>query len=135
MTGLWTHSWRPVTFTLCVDDFGVKYVCKQQVGHRMTVLSSHYTISSNWIGSCDLGIDLDWDYEKREAHLSMLSYVQDALTRFHHSCPHKPQNQPSPHSKVTYLDKAQYAIADDDSHLLLPSGKKFIQEVTGTFLY
>ena len=24
--GLWTHSWRPITFTLCVDDFGVKYV-------------------------------------------------------------------------------------------------------------
>ena len=22
--GLWTHSWRPITFTLCVGDFGVK---------------------------------------------------------------------------------------------------------------
>ena len=21
--GLWTHSWCPITFTLCVDDFGV----------------------------------------------------------------------------------------------------------------
>ena len=24
--GLWLHKWRPVTFSLCVDDFGVKYV-------------------------------------------------------------------------------------------------------------
>ena len=45
---LWTHSWRPVTFTICVDDFGVKYVGKQYVDHLMTVLSSHYTISSDW---------------------------------------------------------------------------------------
>ena len=26
--GFWTHNWRPVSFTLCVDDFGVKYVGK-----------------------------------------------------------------------------------------------------------
>ena len=23
--GLWTHDWRPIQFTLVVDDFGVKY--------------------------------------------------------------------------------------------------------------
>ena len=68
----------------------------------MTVLSSHYTVYSDWTGSRYLGIDLDWDYRKREVHLSMLSYVQDALTSFHHSRPHKPQHQPYPHAKVTY---------------------------------
>ena len=26
--GLWTHKWRPVAFSLIVDDFGVKYVEK-----------------------------------------------------------------------------------------------------------
>ena len=49
--GLWTHTWRPITFTLCVNDFGVKYVGKQDVDHLMTVLSNHYTISSYWTGS------------------------------------------------------------------------------------
>ena len=24
--GLWTHEWRPICFTLVVDDFGVEYV-------------------------------------------------------------------------------------------------------------
>ena len=62
----------------------------------MTVLSSHYTISSDWTGSRYLDIDLDWDYEKRKFHLSMLSYVQDALTRFHSSFPQNPQHQPFP---------------------------------------
>ena len=91
----------------------------------MTVLSSHYTISSDWTGSCYLGIDLDWDNEKCEVHLIMLSYVQDALTHFHHYCLHKPQDQPYPHAKVTYESKAQYATADDDSPLLFPAGKFF----------
>ena len=24
--GLWTRTWRSITFTLCVGDFGVKYI-------------------------------------------------------------------------------------------------------------
>ncbi len=27
--GLWRHEWRPITFTLVMDDFGVKYVGKE----------------------------------------------------------------------------------------------------------
>ena len=105
--GLWTYSWRPSTFTVCVNYFGVKYVGEQHVDHLMTVLSSHYTIFNDWNNSPYLGLDLDWDYEKRKIHLSILSYVQDALTRFHHSLPHKPQHHLYPHSKITYGGKAQ----------------------------
>ena len=123
MPGLWTHSWSPVTFTICVNCFGVNYIGNQHVDHLMTVLSSHYTISRYWTCSRYLGIDLYWDYEKREVHLSMLSYVKDSLTRFPHSRPHKPQHQPYPHAKLTYGYKAQYATADDDYLLLSPTGK------------
>ena len=30
---LWTHEWRPIRFSLVVDDFGVKYVGKEHVDH------------------------------------------------------------------------------------------------------
>ena len=60
--GLWTKACHPVNFTICVDDFGVKYVGKQHVDHLMTVLSNHCTISSDWTGSRYLGLDLYWDY-------------------------------------------------------------------------
>ena len=133
--GLWTPTWRPITFTLCVDDFEVKYVGEQHVDHLMTVLSNHYTNSSAWTGLCYLGLDLDWDCEKHDLNLSMLSYIQDTLTRFHHSRPHKPQHQPYPHVKITSGDKAQYATTEENSQLLAPADKKFIQEVTRTFLY
>ena len=31
--GLWTHEWRPICFTLVVEDFGLKYVGKEHVDH------------------------------------------------------------------------------------------------------
>ena len=133
--GLWNHEWRPITFTLCVDDFGVKYTGAQHADHLMAILQEHYTISHDWSGSRYLGMDINWDYEKHEVHLSMLSYVQDALTRFHHTCPRKSHDQPHPPVKPTSGAKVQYAAGEDESPAVSPQEKKFIQEVTGTFLY
>ena len=31
--GLWTYEWRPVQFTLVVDNFGVKYVGEEHTMH------------------------------------------------------------------------------------------------------
>ena len=45
--GFWTHDWRPISFTLCVDDVGVKYVDQEHADHLMTVLRKHYTISND----------------------------------------------------------------------------------------
>ncbi len=45
----------------------------------MAVLGTHYTILTNDKGKRYLGIGLDWDYEKRTVHLSMLRYVSQAL--------------------------------------------------------
>ena len=101
----------------------------------MVVLSKRYNILSNWEGKRYLGLDLDWDYEKREVNLSMLTYVNNTLKRFNHKKPRKPQNQPYPHTKTVYGAKAQISKPEDMSEILSQAYKKFIQEVTGTFLY
>ena len=36
--GLWIHEWRPITFTLCVDDFRVKYTGAQHANHLLAIL-------------------------------------------------------------------------------------------------
>ena len=113
--GLWIHNWRPVCFSLCIDDFGVKYVGKQHVEHLMAVLQEHYKLSSDWKGKKYLVLDLDWDYKNRTVHLSMLGCVAEALTRFCHKHPRKPQDQPYPHIKPNYGAKSQYDEAIDDS--------------------
>ena len=131
--GLWTHTWRPINFSLCVDNFGVKYVGKIHADHLLTVLQTHYKISRDWSGKRYLGLDLDWDYVQHKVHISMLTYVADALKRFHHQQPRKPQDQPYPNIKPIYGAKVQYVTDASTSPPLNKSEKKFIQEVAGTF--
>ena len=53
------HKWRPISFSLCVDAFGVKYFGKKHADHLMSVLKEHYKISHDWKGKRYLGMDLD----------------------------------------------------------------------------
>jgi hypothetical protein len=48
--GLWYHETRPISFSLVVDDFGVKYVNKADVEHLMTSLKSTYKLTADWTG-------------------------------------------------------------------------------------
>ena len=36
--GLWRHVWRPISFTLIVDDFGIKFVGKEHAIHLLNIL-------------------------------------------------------------------------------------------------
>ena len=78
--GFWTHDWRPICFSLCVNDLGLKYVGKEHAEHLMPVLREHYRILSGWKGKRYLGMDLNWEYENHKVHPSMMGYVVEALT-------------------------------------------------------
>lgn len=87
--GLWTHDTHPIILLLVVDDFGVKYISKENAEYLMNVLQEHYKISHSWGGTKYAGIMLDWDYQKRQVHLSIPGYVRQALTCFQHGQPKK----------------------------------------------
>jgi hypothetical protein len=46
--GLWKHDTRSISFSLVVDDFGVKYVCCEHAEHLMECIKTNYNISSDW---------------------------------------------------------------------------------------
>jgi hypothetical protein len=48
---LWTHKTQPISFTLVINDFGVKYVGKEYAMHLISILKEHYEISEDWSGS------------------------------------------------------------------------------------
>ena len=133
--GLWKHETRPIQFTLVVDDFGVKYERKRDVDHLMRVLKQHYDVKEDWTGSRYIGITLDWDYKKRQVHLSMPGYVKKALLQFNHAVPAKRQDSPFPHTPPNYGAKVQYAKQRSTAEPLDKKGKRFIQQVCGKFLY
>ena len=111
--GLGKHVWRPITFSLIVDDFGVKYFGKEHADHLIQVLQMDYEIFIDWTGSQHGGLTIDWDYSGREVHLSMPGYVDKALQRFQHVTLVKPENQPFIHTKPACGAKIQYAKTED----------------------
>ena len=45
--GFWKHKWRPISFTLVVEDFGVKYVGEKHLTHLLTALRKFYVVDKN----------------------------------------------------------------------------------------
>ena len=101
----------------------------------MAIQKDDYVIAMDWKGEQYLGMNLNWDYDKREVHISMLGYIAEVLIRFHHTAPKMPQDQLYPHIKAKYGAKVQYAEDQDASPLFGRDGKNFAKEVVGTFLY
>ena len=48
--GLFRHIFRPISFTLVVNNFGVKYVGKEHDEHLLREIRHDYTITTDWTG-------------------------------------------------------------------------------------
>ena len=85
--GLFKHKTRDITFTLVVDDFGIKYTQQADVDHLIAAVRDKYPFKVDWEAKQYVGIHLKWDYEKRELRTSMDGYVEQALKEFKHVTP------------------------------------------------
>jgi hypothetical protein len=59
--GLWLHKTRPISFTLVVDYFAVKYVGKQHAEHLRNALLRTYELTTDWTATVYSGMTLKWD--------------------------------------------------------------------------
>ena len=107
--GLWTHEWRPICFTLVVDDFGVKYVGKEHADHLIKYTKEKYDITEYWEGKHYLGLTFDWNYDTRSVHLSMPNYIPNAFKRFKRDKPKKLQGSPHQHMVPNYGAKQKFS--------------------------
>ena len=97
-------------------------------------LEEHYRVTQDWKGNRYISITLDWDYRKRQVHLSMPGYVAKALKQFKHAMPRRKQNAPFPSEPIKYGTKQQFAKTTSNLPPLDKKGKRFIQQVCGKFL-
>ena len=65
--GRWKHASRPIQFVLVVADFFVEYVGREHTEHLANVLKKYHTISEDWTAKNCVGIDLEWNYDKKHA--------------------------------------------------------------------
>jgi hypothetical protein len=68
--GLWKHVYRSVWFTLVVDDFGVKYVSKENAKPYMQALQKHYRVEEEWTGGLYCSIRLKRSYKQNMSTLT-----------------------------------------------------------------
>jgi len=80
--GLWKHDHSDITFTLVVDDFGVRYTDRRLVETFLALLQQKYELKADWHGTRYCGLTLEWDYSNRLLDVSMPGYVERALQRF-----------------------------------------------------
>jgi hypothetical protein len=132
--GLWLHKTRPISFTLVVDDFAVKYVGKQHEKHLRSALLRAYDLTTYWTATVYSRMTLEWDYKSRTCNISMPGYVSNVLSKFQHDTPKHPQHTPSRYVTPVYGAKTQYATKDETPPLTAQQCLT-IQEVTGSILY
>ena len=82
--GLWKHEWQPITFSLEVDDFGVKYIGEEHAQHLLQTRQKYYQCLVEKEGERYCRLTIKWDYPGKKVHLSMPAYIENALKRFQH---------------------------------------------------
>jgi hypothetical protein len=50
MPGLWKHKTCPIVLSLVINDFGVKYIGKENVQHLLDTIQKYYKCLCNWNG-------------------------------------------------------------------------------------
>ena len=100
--GLWSHEWRPIQFTLVIDNFEVKYVGNKHAEHLIYVLQEDFTITCDWEVKLYVGITLYWDYKNNQIHLLVSGYIKATLQRFNHPVPTRRQDSSLPNTPPKY---------------------------------
>jgi hypothetical protein len=106
--GLWLHKTRPISFSLFVDDFAVKYVIRPHADHLRNALLKTYELTTDWAGTVYSGMTLKWDNKHRTCDISMPGYVSNVLSKFQHDAPKHPQHTPSRYFTPVHGAKTQY---------------------------
>jgi hypothetical protein len=135
--GLWRHRSRPATFTLCVDDFGVKYFSKADANHLIAAVKIEYECTVDWSGSLYCGLNLKWNYDEGYVDVSMDGYVKRALKRFKH-VPSSSRIQHAPHpwtAPIYGKETAQQPTMPSSAPLLDKTDTQRIQAIIGTFIH
>ena len=86
-----------------MDDFGVKYIGKDNANHLIKALKDKYEdVEVNWEGDKLCGITLRWNYDTKQCKLSLPGYIDKLKARFNIPTPTKPQLAPADYTTPTY---------------------------------
>ena len=126
---------RPISFTLFVNNFGIKYAGKEHVDHEIWCIKQKYELTEDWAGNLYCEIKLNWDYNARTLDISIPGYIKKLLLRYKHCMPPKPQHCSYAPTPKQYRAKAQTPLLVDILPKLSPNKIKEIQCIICSILF
>jgi hypothetical protein len=78
---------------------------------------------------------LEWDYKNRTVDVSMPGYIKEALHKYQHPAPARPEHAPNTWDPPIYGSKTQFVTEATSSPALSDKEINKLQQLTGTFLY
>jgi hypothetical protein len=132
------HDSNSASFTLVVDDFGIKYTRKEDAQHLLDTICMLYpSIKVDWSGSKYLGFQLDWNYSSRPSvSLSMPNYIPKALERFSPGKVVRGASSPAVYTTFWNKNNKQpQRVLEDTSPKLSAEKTKLLQQIVGTYLF
>ena len=133
----WRHVWRPINFTLVVDDFGVGYEGNEHALHLLQTLRQYYeAISIDWTGTLYCGITSNGTISSEHASCLCPDMCNTPLNKFQYgiTSTHKATDAQHPY-KATTKHGLPMTHPADDSAKLSPHAIKHLQQIVGTFLF
>jgi hypothetical protein len=110
-------------------------VGKEHSQHLIDGLEADYTVSKDWTGGLYCGITPKCNYASKRVDLSMPGYIKDALHKFQHPLPKRPQYAPHNWTIPSYGQRIKYAPLPDAAPPATAHEIKRAQAVVGTLLY
>jgi hypothetical protein len=98
---------QPILFTLLVDNFGMKYINKDDVNHLIKFLKQKYKLTKDLDRNLYCGIKLKWNYDYRTLDILMPGYIIKQLQKYKHAIPTKPKHCPYTPQPRQYGSNAQ----------------------------
>ena len=92
-------------------------------------------ISEDWDGKTYCGLNLEWDYYKREVLVWIPNYVTKALHKFQHPTPKRAQYAPDQWMHPNYCATKQLATPLDTSPPIPEGKKRTRKQIIGSLLY
>ena len=142
---LFTHITNGTTFTLVVDDFGIKYTNIAAAEHLVSTLQKYYEIKVNMAGNKYLGMNLDFDYALGQVAISIPGYIEKVIMQFRAALNEalaqyklKSTTQaasPSIYVPPKYGKRGPQLTTQDDSTIVDEKAIKVVEGIAGSMLY
>ena len=133
---IFRHTERQTAFSLVVDDFGVKFMRREEDAvHLIETLQKLYEIKVDWSGQKYLGFNIKFSEDRKHVFLDMPEAMPKVHQRFHARIPqNRGAASPAVYTPPAYGKHSQMTEIDESAPATQAEVKE-LQEIVGCIMF